>query len=49
MDHLQQVEEKELIAEIMPRISPQAVDTSGSASDLTRQLAIRALRHDILF
>ena len=49
MDHRQQVQGRERIAEVTPQASLQAVDTSGSAFDLTRQSAIRDLRHDILF
>ena len=37
MDHLQQVQGKERIAEVTPQASLQAVDSSGSAFDLTRQ------------
>ena len=48
MDHLQQVKGKERIAELMPRILSQAVDTSGSAFDRTRHLAIKDLMRDIL-
>ena len=48
MDHLQQVQEKERIVEVTPQASLQVVDTSGSAFDLTRHLAIKDLRRDIL-
>ena len=37
MDHLQQVQGKERIAEVTPQASLQEVDSSGSAFDLTRQ------------
>ena len=36
MGHLQQVQARERIVELTPQASLQAVDTSGSAFDLTR-------------
>ena len=49
MDHLRQVQGKERIVELTPQVSLQAVDTSGSAFDLTGHLAIKDLRRNMLF
>ena len=48
MDHFQQVQGKERIAEVTPQPSLQAVDTSGSAFDLTFHSATKDLMRDIL-